>query len=224
MILIVVFWVSVKHHIYGLIKLRLRKSKRHFQNFPFFFLPFSTSMFNHLLWAALGLLNSQHLNIVSGAEITCLWGKQRTHLGVNSMSRSVVSLLWNMPERLSLSGFSAGWLERAAFTCWITLHILAPAACSLGGVCPFGYGHTCAEKDEIITWVRFMDGQRMTSSDELGPPSGGEKTALSCVLHLALRANHDSNLEILPRFLHNFHSLNVLWKEYFSFFSLFLSL
>lgn len=155
----------------------------------------------------------------------CLWGKQRTYLGVIKMgNQDVVSLLWNMPDRLSLLCFSAGWLERAAVTCWITLPHPGPPACSLGGICPFSYGHTCSEKDEVTICIRFMDGQRMASSDELGPPSGGGKTTLSCVLHLALWANHDCNLEVLPRFLHNFHSLNVLQKrELFIFLSLFLS-
>lgn len=60
-----------------------------------------------------------------------------------------------------------------------------PPACSLGGVCPFSKGHICLEKDEITTCVSFRDGQRRASSDDLGPPSGGKKTPLSCVLNLA---------------------------------------
>lgn len=61
-----------------------------------------------------------------------------------------------------------------------------------------------------------MDGQRMASSDELGPPSGGGKTTLSCVPNLAVWANNEYNLEVLHRFLHSFHSLNILKKENFS--------
>lgn len=125
---------------------------------------------------------------------------------------------------VSLLGIFAGWLERNC--CYLLNHppTSCPPSCSLGGVCPFSNGHTCSGKDEITPCMHFMGGQRMASSDELGPPSGGRKTTFSCVLNLALWENDEYNLELLYSSLHSFHSLNVFQKKNFSCLSLYIKL
>lgn len=95
-------------------------------------LPFSTNMFNPLPRApdcARYWGSSTHSTPTSYQEQKLrAYGENRELIlgSVAWATRSVVPLLWNMPERLRLLGFSAGWLRELLLPAESPSHILAP--------------------------------------------------------------------------------------------------